>query len=201
MSDSSTRSSPPAASAADVSAVAPAPSLPSLPYRIAVLCYLFDDQGRLLLLHRRRPPNRDLYSPIGGKLEQDRGESPTACALREIREEVGLELRSQDLHLTGIVSEAGYEDACHWLMFLYEVTRPVVVTRTRFDEGLLEWHAPAAIAELPIPDTDRQVIWPLFWQHRGGFFTVHIQCHGRRLSWRVEQSAPAANPPAPSNTA
>ncbi len=160
----------------------------SLPYRIAVLCYLFDDHGRVLLLHRRRPPNQDLYSPIGGKLEQDRGESPTACALREIHEEVGLELQPADLHLTGIVSEAGYEDTCHWLMFLYEVTRPVVVTRTHFDEGLLEWHAPAAIASLAIPKTDRQIIWPLFWKHRGGFFAVHVHCQGERLTWRVEQA-------------
>jgi 8-oxo-dGTP diphosphatase len=164
----------------------------SLPYRIAVLCYLFDAQGRVLLLHRRRPPNRDLYSPIGGKLEQDHGESPTACAVREIHEEVGLDLQAADLHLTGIVSEAGYEDACHWLMFLYEVTRPVVVTRTRFDEGLLEWHTPDAIADLPIPQTDRQIIWPLFWQHRGGFFAAHIHCHGGHLSWRLEQSAARA---------
>lgn len=193
MSDSSTRSSPPAACAADVSAAAAAPALP---YRIAVLCYLFDDRGRVLLLHRRRPPNRDLYSPIGGKLEQDRGESPTACALREIHEEVGLELHAADLRLTGIVSEAGYEDACHWLMFLYEVTRPVVVTRTSFDEGLLEWHAPAAISGLPIPDTDRQVIWPLFWKHRGGFFAAHIHCRGGQLEWRVEQSSMAGAQPA-----
>ena len=53
-----------------------------LPYKIAVLCYLFDREGRVLLLHRERPPNRGLYSPVGGKLEQSLGESPTACAIR-----------------------------------------------------------------------------------------------------------------------
>src|SRR5690606_13000092 len=74
-----------------------------LPYRIAVLAYLFDDQGRLLLLHRRKVPNRHLYSPIGGKLDVDAGESPTACAIREIREEAGIELALADLHLTGMV--------------------------------------------------------------------------------------------------
>ena len=158
-----------------------------LPYRIAVLCYLFDAQGRVLLLHRRKPPNRDLYSPVGGKLDQAIGESPTACAVREIKEETGLNLRTSDLHLTGIVSEAGFDDAMHWLMFLYEVTQPVEVSRTSFDEGRLEWHSPSAIPDLAIPETDRTIIWPLFWRYRGRFFSVHIECSGGRLNWTLEQ--------------
>lgn len=160
-----------------------------LPYKIAVLCYLFDEAGRLLLLHRRKPPNRDLYSPVGGKLDQGAGESPLACACREIHEETDLQIAPSELHLTGIVSEAGFDDQTHWLMFLYEVIRPVSVSRTTFDEGVLEWHEPQAVPDLPIPQTDRQVIWPLFWKYRRSFFCVHIACAGGRLRWRVEQPA------------
>ncbi|MCX5662047.1 MAG: NUDIX domain-containing protein [Planctomycetota bacterium] len=168
----------------------PAPPVPPvLPYKIAVLCYLFDESGRLLLLHRRKPPNRDLYSPVGGKLDQGMGESPARCAVREIQEETGLTVGMQDLHLTGIVSEAGFDDQMHWLMFLYEVTHPVRVERTTFDEGRLEWHDPAGLANLPIPDTDRQVIWPLFWRYRKRFFSVHIECAGGKLDWKIEQPA------------
>ena len=47
-----------------------------LPYRIAVLCYVYDDDGRVLLLHRAQSPNLGMYSPIGGKLEVSIGESP-----------------------------------------------------------------------------------------------------------------------------
>lgn len=159
----------------------------ALPYRIAVLCFLFDEQGRLLLLHRAKPPNRDLYSPVGGKLDQATGESPTACAVREIEEETGLVVTPSDLHLTGIVSEKAFEGAGHWLIFLYEVTRPVSVTLTTFDEGRLEWHAPEAVGSLPIPATDREIIWPLFWRYRRKFFTVHIDCSSGQLAWRVEQ--------------
>lgn len=158
-----------------------------LPYQIAVLCYLFDARGRVLLLHRRKPPNRDLYSPIGGKLEQGLGESPTSCAIREIHEEVGLHVTEADLHLTGIVSEEGYEDRMHWLMFLYELTRPVDVPPSEFDEGRLEWHAPAALEALPIPRTDREVIWPLFWRFRRRFFMAHLRCGGGKLDWRLQQ--------------
>ncbi|MEO1235224.1 MAG: NUDIX domain-containing protein [Planctomycetota bacterium] len=158
-----------------------------LPYKIAVLCYLFDAEGRVLMLHRRKPPNRDLYSPVGGKLEQAVGESPTGCAVREIAEETGLAVNASDLHLTGIVSEAGYEHQTHWLMFLYELTRPVRLERRTFDEGTLEWFAPETLGELPIPATDREVIWPQFWKHRGGFFMAHIDCTGDELDWRLEQ--------------
>lgn len=161
----------------------------ALPYRIAVLCYLFDAQGRVLLLHRRKPPNQDLYSPVGGKLEQDIGESPTACALREIKEETGLVLPASRLHLTGMVSESAYEGQCHWLMFLYEVIGAVDVPRGEFDEGRLEWHAPERLQYLAIPETDRHIIWPMFWKFRGSFFAGHIHCESSGLSWVLEQPA------------
>ena len=148
------------------------------PYTIAVLCYLFDTRGRALLLHRRKQPNRDLYSPVGGKLETGVGESPLGCAQREIAEETGLDIPRQRLHLTGLVSEAGFNGE-HWLMFLYEGLDPVdpeaiPAERMSFQEGRLEWHDPATIADLPMPATDLHVIWPLFWRHRGGFFAAHI---------------------------
>ncbi len=168
-----------------------------LPYKIAALCYLFDEAGRLLLLHRVRPPNQDLYSPIGGKLEQAIGESPTTCAVREIHEETGLRVTAKDLHLTGIVSESGYEGSCHWLMYLYEVTHPVVVESMTIDEGRLEWHQPDALAGLPIPQTDREIIWPLFWRYRGRFFAAHIDCRGNDLCCFVEQPASDAGPRQP----
>ena len=64
----------------------------NLPYKVAVLCYLWDADDRLLMLHRRKPPNVDMYSPVGGKLEISRGESPHECAVREVHEETGLRL-------------------------------------------------------------------------------------------------------------
>lgn len=160
----------------------------SLPYRIAVLAYLFDEQGRLLLLHRAKPPNFELYSPIGGKLEQHLGESPTTCAIREIKEEADIDVTADDLHLTGIVSERSYEGQGHWLLFCYEVTRPVQVDRTELDEGRLEWHPVEKVMELSIPETDRRIIWPAFLEHRGGFFAVHIDCSGAELVWTIQQS-------------
>lgn len=158
-----------------------------LPYRIAVLCYLFDAADRLLLLHRCKPPNQHLYSPVGGKLDQSIGESPTQCAQREIQEETGLNVPVDRLHLAGMISESGYQGQAHWLMFLFEVIGPVELEPHSFDEGRLEWHHQDALAQLPIPQTDREAIWPLFFEHRGKFFAAHIDCTKDPLDTRLEQ--------------
>jgi 8-oxo-dGTP diphosphatase len=165
---------------------------PPLPHRGAVLCYLFDEAGRLLLLHRAQEPNRGLYSPIGGKLHMDEGESPAACALREIREEALLDLDYADLHLTGMVSETAFLGTTHWLLFLYEVVRPVRIERTAFEEGTLEWHELDAVERLNIPETDRRVIYPLFRRYRGAFFHVHIDCDDGGYRWRLEYPRPGS---------
>lgn len=157
-----------------------------LPYKIACLCYLYNETGELLLLHRALPPNRHLYSPIGGKLHTEEGESPMDCALREIEEEVGLTLTRDDIRLAGIVSETAYNNETHWLMFLYKVTHPVVVERTKFREGTLEWHDVESVHELPLPETDRVVINPLLEKYADEFFHVHIDCSGGEIAWWLE---------------
>src|SRR5207245_9334599 len=93
----------------------------ALPYKISTLLYCFNERDEVLLLERRKEPNLGLWSPCGGKLETDSGESPYACACREAMEEIGLDISPADLHLTGIVSEHGYEGQAHWLMFLFEL--------------------------------------------------------------------------------
>lgn len=165
-----------------------------LPYRLACLCDLRDAHGRVLLLHRVKPPNKDLYSPIGGKLDMTSGESPAACAIREIHEEAGIDVAPDRLVLGGLISEAGYENTGHWLLFYYRVLGAVDVPARAIREGRLEWHEPGAIDSLPLPETDRRIIWPLIRTHeprrpgdRPGFFAVHIDCTRGALEWRVEQ--------------
>jgi 8-oxo-dGTP diphosphatase len=171
-------------------------STDAVPYKIAVLVYIFNSEGKILLLHRIKPPNKDLYSPIGGKLEQNTGESPYACALREIEEEVGIKLSLHDIRLLGMVSERAFPGstppgqlatqslAAHWLMFCFEVTRRLDFAARHMNEGRLEWVEIDAVAGLEIPQTDREVIWPLVRQHAaalhgprvGDYFSVHIDC-------------------------
>lgn len=171
--------------------------LTTLPYKIAVLCYLYDDQGHVLMLHRNKQPNAGMYSPIGGKLEVTRGEGPHECAVREIYEEAGLRLEIDMLRLTGIVSERAYEGQTHWLIFLFEVLRPIrrnEVVAMHFDEGKLEWVDIEKVHELAIPETDQKFMWPLVKSHRGGFFMVHIDCSVQPMTWTVTESVKAQEP-------
>src|SRR6059058_767640 len=70
------------------------PAFLSLPYKIATLLYCFNARDEVLLLERAQEPNLGFWSPCGGKLHTDAGESPYACACREAREELCLELKA-----------------------------------------------------------------------------------------------------------
>ena len=166
-----------------------------LPYKIATLLYCFNAADEVLLLHRAQEPNRGLWSPPGGKLKTDLGESPYACACREAHEEMGLTLTPRDLHLTGLISEHGYQGNTHWLMFLFEVKPRLTSVPPPHPEGIFQLFPRAALSGLALPETDRESIWPWFWQHRGGFFAAHCRCHeGGRNEWALEESNA---PPAP----
>ena len=161
-----------------------------LPYKISALLYCFNEQDEVLLLERAQEPNRGLWSPCGGKLYTDGGESPYACACREAAEEVGLRLQPSDLHLTGLVSEAGYQGQAHWLMFLFEVRPRLKVVPPAHREGRFGFFPAGQIHSLPLPQTDREQIWPLFWGHRGGFFAARCRCHpDGHDDWSLEESS------------
>lgn len=174
----------------------PSTSRQPLPYKIACLCDLRDEQGRILLLRRIKPPNLGLCSPIGGKLDMTTGESPAQCAQREIWEEAGIQVPIDRLHLMGLISEQAFEGRGHWLIFYYRVLGAVQVEPREMGEGRLEWFPREVLEGLPLPATDRKIIWPLVWRAeertrngRPGFFAVHINCtHGdERMTWSVEQ--------------
>lgn len=166
------------------------PDAREFPYQISTLLYCFNDAGEILLLRRAQEPNRGLWSPPGGKLKRDIGESPHACACREAREEMGVELDATDLHLAGLISEHGYLGQSHWLMFLFEVTRPLNQLPPPHREGDFRFFPVNEVpGTLPVPETDRESIWPWFWRHRGGFFAAHCHTHpGGRNVWTLEES-------------
>jgi 8-oxo-dGTP diphosphatase len=164
----------------------------ALPYKLSTLLYCFNQWDEVLLLERAQEPNLGLWSPCGGKLHTDHGESPYACACREAGEELGLRLQPRDLHLTGLVSEHGYAGQAHWLMFLFEVQPRLTRLPPPHREGVFGFFAREALPRLKLPPTDREQIWPLFWQHRGGFFAAHCHCHSDgTFTWTLEESRPS----------
>lgn len=164
----------------------------AMPYKISTLLCCFNDREEALLLERAQEPNLGLWSPCGGKLKTETGESPYACACREAQEELGLALSPKDLHLAGVVSEHGYQGQAHWLMFLFEVKVRLNALPPPIKEGRFAFFPREQIAALPQPKTDRDQIWPLFWRHRNGFFAAHCHCHSdERCDWTLEESKPA----------
>ena len=156
-------------------------------FKIATLLYCFNAADEVLLLERAQEPNLGLWSPAGGKLRTETGESPYACACREAHEEMGLVLRPRDLHLTGLIAEQGYQGQSHWLMFLFEVKTRLTATPPAHREGRFQFFSRAALDALPLPGTDREQIWPLFWRHRGGFFAASCHCTADGVNaWTIE---------------
>lgn len=152
--------------------------IPALPYKISTLIYLENEQGEVLLMQRRKAPNQGLWSPIGGKLEMAIGESPFEAARREVQEEIGLELSDRDLHLFAMITEKGYENSGHWLMFLFTAHLRLSRLPPAIDEGNFAFFAPSDIDDLPIPETDREALWPLYRDHRNGFVSLRADCRG-----------------------
>ncbi len=118
----------------------------SLSYKIAVLVFLENSAGELLLILRNKAPNLGSWSPIGGKLEMGLGESPFECAARETLEETGHAISTADLHLFCMIAEKAYEGAGHWLMFLFRCRKPIDTLPPTIDEGRLGYR-PASLEE------------------------------------------------------
>ena len=94
-------------------------------------CVILDDYGRILLLHRNFGADGLWYLP-GGKLQED--ETPEAAALREIHEELGVQV-----HLTKALAHDEFEHndtgyVFYW--FLAEVVQgePHIAEPELFDD-------------------------------------------------------------------
>lgn len=162
-----------------------------LSYKIAVLVFLENAAGEHLLLLRAKPPNLGVWSPIGGKLETATGESPFECAVRETREEVGLEISTSDLHLFSIIAEKAYEGESHWLMFLFRCRKPVPALPAEIHEGRFGFFSRAAVDSLPLPDTDRTALWPIYDRYRDRFVALRADCApGQPLQIEIEEITP-----------
>ena len=166
-------------------------SSPVLPYRIAVLVFLENAAGEHLLMLRAKAPNLGSWSPIGGKLETGTGESPFECAVRETQEETGLAVAVADLHLFAMIAEKAYEGQSHWLMFLFHCRRPVPGLPADILEGRIGFFSRAAIEALPVPETDRNALWPIYDQYRDRFVALRADCApGQPVRVEIEEITP-----------
>lgn len=169
---------------------------PERSYKISVLVFIRQTGGDLLLIERARTPNKGQWSPIGGKLEMALGESPHECAVRETREETGLDLAIGDLHLFSMIAEKAYEGGSHWLMFLFDCRRTLADLPPVIDEGRFAFYTRSQIDQLSLPETDRIALWPVYDRFRRGFVALRADCTpGRPLEVHLDEAIGLDQPP------
>lgn len=115
--------------------------------RTAVICVLKSGRS-FLLLKRLKEPNKDLYTPVGGKL--DPFESPLHAAIRETREETGIEVET--MRFCGVLTESSPTEY-NWTNYVY-LAEIDFVSPPECNEGTLEWVHFDNLLDIPTPKTD-----------------------------------------------
>src|SRR6201997_466053 len=123
--------------------------------RPATAVALFNSAGELLLLHRR---DNDKWTMPGGTL--DFGESLTQCAIREVREETGLNIR-----ITGLIGTytdphilIAYSDGEVRQEFTLVYAAEIESGQLKIDDESKEyrWMPLAAAVELPLAESQKR---------------------------------------------
>jgi 8-oxo-dGTP diphosphatase len=115
-----------------------------------VAAALIDAEGRVLVAQRPQGKSlAGLWEFPGGKIEP--GETPEAALVRELAEELDIEVDSAALVPLTFVSHA-YPDF-HLLMLLY-VCRDWRGVPNGLQDQPLRWGTPAELAVLPMPPAD-----------------------------------------------
>jgi 8-oxo-dGTP diphosphatase len=124
------------------------------PLLLVAACALVDADGRVLLA--RRPEGKKmagLWEFPGGKLAP--GETPEAALIRELKEELGIDVSAACLAPFAFASHE-YE-RFHLLMPLYLCRRWRGVAKPREDQALA-WVRPQNLADYPMPPADKPLI-------------------------------------------
>ncbi len=127
---------------------------PSLPLLLVAACALVDADGRVLLA--RRPagkPLAGLWEFPGGKLVP--GEAPEAALIRELKEELNIDVSASCLAPFTFASHAYPE--FHLLMPLYLCRRWHGTPRPTEGQALA-WVRPRKLADYPMPPADKPLM-------------------------------------------
>ncbi len=121
---------------------------------LVAACALVDADGRVLLC--QRPEGKalaGLWEFPGGKLEP--GETPEACLIRELKEELAISVTAACL-APFVFASHGY-DGFHLLMPLYLCRRWEGVVQA-LEHPQIRWVRPSQMAELPMPPADAPLV-------------------------------------------
>ena len=155
--------------------------------RNTTLCYIHNNRGQTLLLHRVKKENdlnKDKWIGVGGGFEDK--ESPEDCLIREVWEETGLTLtRYRYRAVVTFVSDEWETEYMH--LFTADGFTGSI---KECDEGTLEWVDNARVPTLPTWEGDR-IFLNLLAEERP-FFSLKLCYEGERLVSAVLDGTPLA---------
>lgn len=144
--------------------------------KLATLCYLRKN-NQTLMLHRVKKENdmhKGKWNGLGGKLES--GESPEECAVREVKEESGLDVRNP--RLKGVLTFPAFSKNEDWYVFLFVIHDFAGALIEDSAEGNLEWIDDDKLFDLPLWEGDKIF---LKWLHQDSFFSAKFVYKDKRL--------------------
>lgn len=97
-----------------------------------VLIGVFAKSSVLLVLKNKPSWQKNFFNLVGGKIED--GEKPLEAAIRELKEETGIE--SQELKLMGMIEDTGFKIYCYNLNLI----SPVELSPRLEEEELFGWY-------------------------------------------------------------
>ena len=124
------------------------------PILLVAAAALIDTDGRVLIC--QRPEGKQLaglWEFPGGKVET--GETPEACLIRELDEELGIQVTNACLAPFVFASHA--YDSFHLLMPLYLCRRWEGVVAAR-EHDALAWVKPNKLSDYPMPPADEPLV-------------------------------------------
>lgn len=154
----------------------------NLDMKNTTLCYIEQD-GAYLMMHRVKKENdinREKWVGIGGKFES--GETPTECAVREIKEETGV--TPKNLRYRGLVTFVSKE---YGTEYMHLFTASGYDGKINYDckEGELVWVKKSEIETLNIWQGDK-IFFKLLDSEKA-FFSLKLVYDGDKLiDYKVE---------------
>jgi 8-oxo-dGTP diphosphatase len=133
--------------------------------KLATLCYVKKD-GHTLMVHRIKKQNdmhQGKWNGLGGKLEM--GESPEECAVREIKEEAGLQVNHPVFK--GFLTFPAFDGFEDWYVYVF-VIREFEGQLIDSSEGDLRWISDDRLLELNLWEGDKLF---LPWLEQPGIFS------------------------------
>jgi len=124
---------------------------------VGVGAVVFKD-GRVLLVRRTNPPQRDKWAIPGGSVEP--GETLRAAAEREIREETGLDIRAgEPVHVFEVIDRDVREEVrFHFVIVDLAAEYLSGEVRAADDAGDAGWYAPSDLNRLDLSETTHELL-------------------------------------------